>query len=127
VASARLERAAGRALGLASLGLGVLELAAPGTVQRLLGLDPTQRRSGVVRTLGVRELMHAFDLLLHADPTPGVWARVAGDGMDGAVLTAAASRTRRPFRFAAVSALVVGLVAADVLVARRLATERRKA
>lgn len=117
---AESDRSAARSLGWASLALGLLELAAPRGVEQLLGLDHDARQERILQTLGLRELLHGVDLLSHADPTPGVWARVAGDALDGALLAVAATRTRQPARFAAVSALVMGIVARDVQLAGRL-------
>jgi hypothetical protein len=114
------DRRAARGLGWASLTLGLLELAAPRSVERLLGLAHEGHQERILQTLGLREILHGVDLLSHPDPRPGVWARVAGDALDGVLLAAAAGRTRAPGRFAAVSALVLGIVARDVQLAGRL-------
>jgi hypothetical protein len=68
--------------------------------------------------------MHGVDLLAHEDPTPGVYARVAGDGLDGVMLMAAARETRHPARFAGTTALVMGVVAMDLALAWRLWSQR---
>jgi hypothetical protein len=107
-----------RTLGWASLGIGMAELLAPRTIARWLGVDPG--RSGLLRALGVREVGHGVDLLAHRDPAPGIHARVAGDALDGALLGVAATRTRNPGGFAALSAAVLGIVALDLLCAVRL-------
>lgn len=118
--TAQADRAMARTLGFASLAIGLLELVAPDRVEWLLGL-PEKRHTGVIQTLGVRELLHGVDLLSHPDdPRPGVFARVAGDGLDGAMLMAAARETRHPARFAATCGLVLGVVAMDLTLARRL-------
>jgi hypothetical protein len=114
-----LEQQAARALGVASIGIGLAELAAPRQVEQLLGIDDGEN-TGMLRALGVRELLTGVDILTHADPTPGVWARVVGDALDGVLLGVAATRTRRPGSFAATAGAVLGIVALDVLVARRL-------
>jgi len=70
-------------------------------------------------------MMQGVDTVTHRNPTPGIWARVAGDVLDGVVLGLAATRTRRPRGFAAVCAMVLPIVALDVLLAMRLAKKRR--
>jgi hypothetical protein len=113
-------RRAARGLGFASLAIAALELAIPTEVERLLGVAYDGRYVGVLRLLGLRELMHGIDLLSHDDPRPGVYARVVGDGLDGVLLLAAARRTHSPKRFAAAAALVMGVVVADLVLAGRL-------
>jgi len=107
-----------RALGLASVGIGLTELAAPRFVESLLGIDDRQRRRGVLQVLGVRELVHGIGILTakkrNRQLTSGVWARVAGDVLDTALLGVAATKTRRPVRFAAVAAAVAAIGIADV-------------
>ena len=115
-----------RTLGIVSLGIGIAEVAAPERIERLLGVE-NGSTSGVLRALGVREVFHGMDLLAHRDPLPGVWGRVAGDVLDGALLGAAATRTRRPAALAAVSCLVLGIGALDLLAALRLSRMRRLA
>ena len=62
--------------------------------------------TGILRVLGVREIMHGIDILAHKDPTPGVWSRVFGDLLDGVLLGAAATRTKKPGGLAAIFAAV---------------------
>jgi hypothetical protein len=111
-------------LGLASIGIGLAEIAAPGKVQELLGIEDRPSHRGILRVLGIRELMHGFALLTEEKPsremTNSVWARVAGDVLDTAVLGVAATKTKAPGRFAAVAAAVMGIGALDLLSAMRL-------
>ncbi len=106
------------ALGLASIGIGLTELAAPRLVESMLGLDDRQSRRGILQVLGVRELMHGIGILTAKDGdgqlASGVWARVAGDVLDTALLGVAATKTSRPARFAAVAAAVAGIGLADL-------------
>jgi hypothetical protein len=118
------DRQAANGLGFASLAIGLLEVGFPRQVQWLLGLTPDRRHDAVLRTLGVREMMHGVDLLAHDDPEPGIYARVAGDGLDGALLLAAARQTEHPARFAVTFAMVMGVVAADLFVAARLGSRK---
>ena len=114
--------AASRALGLASIGIGLAQIAAPRQVQQLLGLDDKADQRGTLRVLGVRELMHGVSLLAGRKPRTvraGIWSRVAGDALDSALLSAAATKTRRPAMFAAVTAMVLAIGVADALCAAR--------
>jgi uncharacterized membrane protein len=76
----------GRALGVASFALSAPLLAVPGRVVRALGLDDTPGTSALARGVGVRELAAGAGILAQRRPVPGLWARVAGDGMDLALL-----------------------------------------
>jgi hypothetical protein len=104
-------------LGLASIGIGLTELVAPAYVERLLGLDHSPRQRGILQVLGVRELMHGVGILTGTNRTEvssGVWARVAGDVLDTALLGMAAAKTKRPGSFAAVAAAVAAIGIADM-------------
>ena len=113
-----------RCLGWASLAIGLAEIAAPKQVQQLMGLDDRPERRGVLRALGVREIMQGVGILTETRPTPqmaaGVWARVAGDALDTALLGVAATKTRRPWSFAAVAAAVLGIGLMDMLYALKV-------
>lgn len=71
-----------RALGWFSIGLGIVELVAPRSITRALGMEG---REGLVRACGVREIGHGV-LSLSVDKQVGLWSRVAGDGLDIAVV-----------------------------------------
>ena len=86
-----------RGLGWVSIALGIGGIAAPRQIERMLGLEEGNgQTTGVIRAVGVRELCHGIDILSHDDPTPGLWARVAGDALDGVLLGIAARKTRNP-------------------------------
>jgi uncharacterized membrane protein len=115
---------AGRALGVASLALGAPLLAVPGRVARALGLDDTPGTRALARGVGVRELVAGAGILALGRPMPALWARVAGDGMDLALLsTGLRSRSNRR-RLAAALAAVAGIATVDVLAAVRATTRR---
>src|SRR5215213_8603308 len=98
-----------RGLGWVSIALGIGGIAAPRQIERVLGLeDGNGQTAGVIRAVGVRELCHGIDILSNDDPTPGVWARVAGDALDGVLLGIAAKKTRNPVGFATAAAMVAG-------------------
>lgn len=113
-----------RGLGWASIAVGLTELSAPKQLENLMGIGNGQT-TGILRVLGVRELMHGIDILSHRDPTPGIWSRVAGDALDGVLLGVAATKTRRPGGFLAVCAAVLPLVILDLVFAPRSATGAR--
>ena len=119
--------AAGRALGWVSLAIGLTELALPRKLEKTMGLDDgTGQNAGAIRMLGLRELAHGFDILSHRDPTPGVWGRVVGDLIDGVFLGLAARKSRNPAGMAAIFALVMPVVLADLVLAKRLDEDRRR-
>ena len=115
--------ATSRGLAAVSLGIGMMELLAPRTVEGLLGIEDRAQHRGILRVLGIRELMHGVSLLADDGDgrrtSAGVWSRVAGDVLDTALLAAAGAKTRRPASFAAVagSALLIG--ACDLLAATK--------
>ncbi len=104
------------ALGLASLAVGTTELAAPRQIEDAMGIGDGEI-TGILRVLGVRELMHGIDLLIHDRPMPGVLGRVAGDLLDGVLLAMAFAKSRRPAGWAAIAAAVAPLVIADMVAA----------
>ena len=78
---------------------------------------------GGLRASGLREIVNGVGLLRSEDPVPWMWARVAGDAVDLAALTGAAWRGRTEGGTVAVlgaAAGVAGVMALDLLVARRL-------
>lgn len=113
---------AARALGWFSIGLGVTEVIAPHALGRALGV----RRPWTLRALGLREIASGVGLLTQPQQRPAwLWARVAGDAMDLAVLGSAFASpdTRRGRLTAAIGA--VGMVTAmDVLTGVQATRER---
>jgi hypothetical protein len=76
-----------RALGWFSIGLGALELMAPGSLSRALGMEG-RGKSAMIRAFGAREIA-AGVLSLSIDAKPGIASRVAGDALDIAALLSA--------------------------------------
>lgn len=107
----------GKSLGWASIGIGLTELGAPKTVEKLLGISNSEN-TGILRVLGAREVMHGVDILCHGDAGPGMYARVAGDLLDSALLGCVAKRTQNPKAFGMVCAMVLGIGVLDILCAR---------
>lgn len=109
-----------RALGWFSLLLGVLQLARPDAVSRLIGVRPTSGNRRLLRAVGVRELVAAFGLLGRpGKPSAFLWARVAGDAMDLALLGNALAADSDRSRAGAATVAVAGVAAVDVLAATR--------
>ena len=120
--------AGARALGWASIGIGLTELAAPQKVQNMLGLEDSPEHRGILRVLGVRELMHGISILTEREPSrqlaTSVWSRVVGDVLDAGLLALASIKTQRPGKFAAVAASVNAIGALDVVYAFRVQRAR---
>lgn len=114
---------AAHGLGLASIGIGLTEIAAPQRIESMLGIEDTAEHRGILRVLGVRELMHGVGILAEPkadqDLATGVWARVAGDVLDTALLGVAAMKTRKPGMFAVTAAMVGCIGLLDMLYAMR--------
>ena len=117
-------RRAADKLGIASVAIGLTELLAPEKLEKAMGVNRDRSTTGVLRILGVRELMHGIDLLTHKDPTPGLWARVVGDVLDSALLGLAATRTRKPLGLGAAFAAVLPVVLADAFFAPKATIDK---
>ena len=119
--AAPYERSA-HSLGWLSLALGVVEVALPRTTADVTG---STLPNSLVRALGAREIANGVALLTQSRTSRWMWARVAGDGMDLALLAVSlANRRADRRRIAASMAAVAAIAAADVTLARRL--ERRE-
>ncbi len=111
-------RALARGLGWFSIGLGVAELVATRPLARYLGMED---RKGLLRLFGLREVAAGIGLLSRERLAPWLWARVAGDALDLAVLGGAF--TGHPGRRANVgiaAGAVAGVTALDVFAGQRL-------
>jgi uncharacterized membrane protein len=110
-----------RALGYFSLGLAGAQVVAPDGLARLIGLKSGAMSTTVMRAIGVRELAAGATLLTDRSHAPvWLWARVAGDMMDLALLGAALTdKHNRRGRVAAALASVGAVTAADAMVAAR--------
>ncbi|HEX8824268.1 MAG TPA: hypothetical protein VF794_30385 [Archangium sp.] len=71
------------ALGWASMGCGLTELTFPEHIGRVLGAP---RHSGLLRSLGLRDVANGLGLLLQPHRREWVWARIVGDALDLALL-----------------------------------------
>jgi uncharacterized membrane protein len=113
------DRRIARALGALSLGLGAVQLASPRRFARTVGIERSP--SLLVRAVGLREIGNGVALLALRRPVTALWARVAGDAMDLAVLgfsfrrggrLATSGRSRSRLSTAAVAA--AGITALDL-------------
>jgi hypothetical protein len=107
-------------LGWFSIGLGLLEVGAAGTLARGLGL---RGQETLLRAFGVREIVNGIGLLAAADRRPWVQARIAGDALDAATLFALARRSSQPAGVAVGLAAVLGVTVIDLLCAEALRAE----
>lgn len=112
-----------RGLGWFSIGLGLVEVAAPRTIAKLLGVRHDHRM--LLRGMGLREIATGIGILAQRTPVESVWARVAGDAVDLALLTAAlTSPQAKSGRLAAAAAAVGGITFVDVVCAQQLSRGR---
>lgn len=107
-------------LGLFSVALGISQLAAPDGVASLIGIRPRPRTRWALRALGVREILSGLGILARRGSAGPLWARVAGDAMDLALLGSSfGGRGNDSTRLTAATAAVAGVAAADVYAAAR--------
>lgn len=113
------------ALGWFSVGLGLAQLVAPDRMAQLVGAHDGPRSRTLMRTLGVRELASGVGILSSSSPGPWLWARVAGDMMDLALLGNVAAREEaRRTRTLAATAAVLGVAALDAFAGQRLTADQ---
>jgi hypothetical protein len=112
----------GLGLGIFSIGLGLVEIAAPGQLSRWLGVrGKTARR--VIGLFGARELLAGAMLLRGPAVSTNAWNRVVGDTMDLGALGLAFSRSSRKGAVAGALGFVAGAAIIDIIAARGLARE----
>jgi uncharacterized membrane protein len=110
-----------KGLGVFSLALGLPQTLAPRRMNRLIGVEDDTKSALLMRAVGVRELVAGVGIFTDRRPNGWIWARVAGDTMDLALLGAALrSRSRSQARTLAATGAVAGAFAADVADAVRL-------
>jgi hypothetical protein len=102
-----------------SIGLGLTEIVAPRWLGRMIGIGGIDEKSGVLRAMGVREVLTGIEVL--RNPVVGLWGRVAGDVVDLSLLGKAltsddADRTR----LAGATGAVLGVGLLDLASALRL-------
>lgn len=109
-------------LGWFSLGLGLAEVIAPKAFARFIGAEG--RHTVLIRLMGLREITAGVGILTNRRPAQWVWARVAGDAVDLALLGAALSSPKADHgRLKAATAAVVGVTALDFYNAQQLSRD----
>ena len=114
-------------LGWFSLGLGIAEVAVPGTVSRIIGLkESAAAQRSVLRLFGFREIAAGIGILTRPRSAGWLWSRVVGDLMDLAALGASVSSKESDRTKAAIAVTaVLGVTALDVYCGRRLSRDVR--
>ncbi|MDB5349682.1 MAG: cyclase/dehydrase [Planctomycetota bacterium] len=111
-------------LGWFSIGLGLTEIVAPREFARFIGVRGDRTNRTIVRLVGLRELAAGVGILSRRRPVGWLWARVAGDAMDLALLgKALASPRNEKDRVSAATAAVVGITALDLYASVRQTRE----
>ncbi len=110
-------------LGWASIGLGLLEIAAARPIARGLGMRGLE---GLVAGYGLREIATGIGVLTARERRPWIVARLAGDALDVATLLAATPGNRRPAGLALGLVAVAGITMLDLVCAEALRTEESR-
>ncbi len=118
-------RSLGSLLGWFSVALGAIELLAPRSLTRAIGLQPSAGTTTVVRSMGVREIASGVGILAHPESKEWVGMRVGGDVADLALLGLAMLKSERPVRTLLASAIVLAVGALDVMATEQLAEARK--
>ena len=106
-----------RALGVAGMGIGLVELIAPRFLSNKLGIEP---RPTLLRAMGAREVASGIGIVARHNPTPAQWTRVLGDVLDSALLGLAARLSRKRKVVLGALGAVLAISALDLITARRL-------
>lgn len=105
-------------LGWFSIGLGLAEIVSPGLLGRAIGVGDDPRTRLTMRLCGVREIAAGVGLLSRKNDPVFMWARVAGDLLDLALLGKAMMTPENDRgRLATATTSVVGVTIADILTA----------
>jgi uncharacterized membrane protein len=125
----RENRAARRAKGLGwfSVTLGALQIVAPAAVASIAGARVRPQTLKTMRLLGLRELASGIGIFSEIRTSAWLWARVAGDAMDIALLgaTLASPKSQRVRTMTALGS-VLGVTALDVASAIELTRNERR-
>lgn len=97
-----------RSLGWMGIGLGIVELAAPGMLLRILGISDTRNAKRTVMALGLREIVTGVGVIASRRPRYWVGSRVDGDFLDMGLLVWAMTRPRNDQRRIAYALAAVG-------------------
>lgn len=115
-------------LGWFSIGLGLAEMVAPRQIAKLAGLPPSPSVIATLRAMGGREVANGLAIVALPASARPVWARVAGDALDLALLSSAsASEGAQRNRTALANVAIAGVALADMLCAYRLSETDERA
>ena len=112
----------GLGLGFFSIGLGLVEVAAPGRLARWLGVNGGTAKT-IIALFGAREILAGGMLMRGPAVSTNVWNRVIGDGMDMAALGLAFAKSDRKTAVAGALGFVAGATLLDAVTARGLDRE----
>jgi uncharacterized membrane protein len=102
-----------RGLGWFGIGLGLVQLLAPRSFGRSIGVEA---QPWLLRTIGLRQIASGVGLLTRPEPRPWIETRATGDLVDLALLGIAfSSASANRDRLAAAAAVTAGITALDVL------------
>lgn len=111
-----------KGLGWFSLGLGMTEVLAPKFIAKISGIP--QKRTGVIRLYGLREIASGIGIFAQKNPTEAVWSRVAGDVLDLTSLgIACTSPDAKRGRITFATANVLAVTALDLIAAKQLSSD----
>jgi uncharacterized membrane protein len=110
-----------RALGWFSIGLGLAEVLAPDAMARLVGAEPDDGTTQLMRAFGLREISSGVGILSGRQTETWVRSRVAGDVLDLAMLGKTMVSTDDRARTIGATVAVLGVAALDLLAAEKLA------
>jgi hypothetical protein len=116
-------RSPARALAWFSIALGLAELAMPRRMARVAGAP---NLPVLTRACGLREIGTGIGILTSKDPSPWLWARVAGDALDIAAVGGGLVTRGRPLRTLTSLAVLVGVTLIDMKVAEAAPPEKKR-
>lgn len=114
-----------RGLGWFSIGLGVMEVVAPRTLARALGMRGSE---ALLTGYGLREIGTGIGILASDNPAPWIWGRVGGDALDiGTLTTGLTDKNPRKENVGLALAAVAGVTVLDIVCACALGANGARA
>src|SRR5258705_8196562 len=111
-------------LGWFSIGFGLAELLAAGTVANIAGVSKKHTR--LIRLYGLREIATGVGIFSQRRPSEALCSRVDGDALDLVIMgTALTSQEAKRGRAAFATASVLGVTALDLMCAQQLSKGRK--
>jgi uncharacterized membrane protein len=113
-----------QALGWLSVGMGVVAVACPKTVSRLMGLSP---RPTALRLMGLRDVALGVGILKNPSDPAWLWARTAADLSDLAMVRHATNEDPHNARLALSAGATLGVTLLDAICAQQTGVARQHA